>query len=119
MRRAAEATRREATELVEATFAVAPFPIIIVGPDAEVLRWNPAGEKTFGFSEAGLKEKGLRLLLPNEGGERAMRAFAAARAGRINVVTKISHADGSKSSISACRRHRSCARTDRCAPSSG
>jgi PAS domain S-box-containing protein len=99
VRRAAEATRREATELVEATFAVAPFPIIIVGPDAEVLRWNPAGEKTFGFSEAGLKEKGLRLLLPNEGGERAMRAFAAARAGRINVVTKISHADGNKLDI--------------------
>ena len=99
VRKATEVTRREATELVEATFSVAPFPIVIVGPNAEVLRWNPAGEKTFGFSEAELKEKGLRLLLPREGGDGALRAFVAARAGRVNLVTKIAHADASKRDI--------------------
>src|SRR6202012_1364842 len=34
-----------------------------------------------------------------EGGESAMRAFVAARAGRVNIVTKIGHADGSKLDI--------------------
>src|SRR6202012_37432 len=72
-RKAAESTRRETAELLEATYTVAPFPIVIVGPDAEVLMWNPAGEKTFGFSETELKEKGLRLLVPAQGGEGAMR----------------------------------------------
>jgi PAS domain S-box-containing protein len=87
------------SQLMEATFSVAPFPIVIVGPDARVLKWNAAGEKTFGFNEADLKERGLGLLVPGEGGESALRAFVAARSGPVNMLAKIAHADGSKLDI--------------------
>jgi PAS domain S-box-containing protein len=86
---------REAAELLEATFSGAPFAIVIVGANENVLMWNPAAEQIFGFSEKDLKRSGLGLLLRGEGGETVRRILTSADAGRADMATQIAHADGS------------------------
>jgi len=93
-RKAAESTRREAAELLQATFDTAPFPIIITGANGEVLMWNKAGEVTFGHTEADLKAKGFGILAPSDGKGDAAKIYDAGRKGPVNTLARAVRADG-------------------------
>ena len=93
-RKAAEETRREAAELLRATFDASPFPIIITGDEAHTLMFNKAGEATFGFTEAEVIAGGPSLLVPGGGKEAFDRIRDAARSGPIKVDLAVPHKDG-------------------------
>jgi PAS domain S-box-containing protein len=93
-RKAAEDTRRETAELLEATFGTAPFPIMITGPNGEVLMWNKAGEITFGYSEADLKARGYDLLAPRDGKKEAAKIHISAQQGPLSTLSRAVRADG-------------------------
>jgi PAS domain S-box-containing protein len=78
-RTAAEETRREATELLEATFDSAPFPLLVTNGVGDVLMWSKAGEALFGFSEQELIAGGAVQLAPGAGDEGLSRLREAAR----------------------------------------
>jgi PAS domain S-box-containing protein len=93
-RKTAEESRREATELLEATFSAAPIPIMITGPASEVLMWNKAGEKTFGFTQDELLEKGYWPLVCRDGAEEAINAETVAPKSALNIMSRATCADG-------------------------
>ena len=93
-RNVAESTRREAAELLQATFDTAPFPIIITGTNGEVLMWNKAGEITFGYSEVDLKARGFGMLAPSDSKGDAAKIYDAGRKGAVNTLARAVRADG-------------------------
>jgi PAS domain S-box-containing protein len=93
-RKAAEETRRDATELLRATFDASPFPIIITGDEANTLMFNKAGEATFGYTEAEVIAAGPGLLVPNGGKEAFDRIRTASQSGPIKIDLAVPHKDG-------------------------
>src|SRR5688572_18368985 len=49
-RRNAEDRLHESTSAMAALFAASPLPIIVIDASGNVQRWNPAAERTFGWS---------------------------------------------------------------------
>ncbi len=50
-RKQAEAGLRDANEHLNTIFASSPLALIVIDPDGNVMKWNPAAEKIFGWSE--------------------------------------------------------------------
>jgi PAS domain S-box-containing protein len=93
-RKTAEETRREAAELLRATFDASPFPIIITGDKGNTLMFNKAGEATFGYTEAEVIAAGPGLLVPDGGEEAFDRIRTASRSGPMKVDLPVPHKDG-------------------------
>ena len=86
--------RREATELLEKTFDATPLPMMISDAKSNVLMWNKAGEKTFGFTQAEMIEGGFGLLVADGGQAETNRVREAARRGQVTLMPRIRHRDG-------------------------
>jgi PAS domain S-box-containing protein len=62
----AEADLRQANATLEAIVGASPHAIVVVDPDDGVRRWNPAAERTFGWSEREVLGRPLPIMAPHE-----------------------------------------------------
>jgi PAS domain S-box-containing protein len=101
-RRRSEDSLRESTDLLQATFDAAPFPIGVAAPDAKVLMWNKSAESCFGYGPAEMVGRSFVTLVPNDGtaefGECFRRALGGERLSGVPV--RFRHRDGKLLDIS-------------------
>jgi PAS domain S-box-containing protein len=81
-RRRSEDSVRDSTDLLQATFDAAPFPILVASPDSTVLMWNEAAEASFGYRAAEMAGRSYTDLLPKNGKAATNEYFERALGGQ-------------------------------------
>ena len=78
MTRQKNAERELASSLAttQAILDTAPNPIITIDDHGQVLSFNPAGERVFGYSQAEIVGRNIRLLMPDSGRQASADLFA-------------------------------------------
>jgi PAS domain S-box-containing protein len=113
-RKRIERELRRQKEYYEALFVNSPAAVVTVGPDGNVLSWNPTAERLFGYTQAEAVGQNVDDLIANEDSIRAeavgytesfrgeaytgvMEAFPdlVDDQGRLQVTTKRTRKDGS------------------------
>ncbi len=61
-RQQAETDLRRAYELLDAVIRTCPVPVFTIGPDGRVDLWNPAAEKTFGWTQQEVRGRPLPIV---------------------------------------------------------
>ncbi len=91
----------ETTELLTATLDAAPFPILVTTPDGNVLMWNRAGERIFGYTSVEMVGSSFMKLVPPEMRDYAADMFASglAQPRPQGLQVPVAHKDGRQLSV--------------------
>ena len=90
-RKVAERTEelRESNLTLEALIQASPLPIVAVDRDGSVRMWNPAAEKTFGWTEHQILGKPLALLAPEAERDQARADMAHTLSGEVMMGLEV------------------------------
>jgi two-component system cell cycle sensor histidine kinase/response regulator CckA len=95
-RKKAEAAVTTTADLLRATFDAAPFPIMVTDRAANVLMWNSAGNRTFGYDSRQMVGLSCTKLLPEQERQKleAFLSETSKRVSRHSCELLCCHADG-------------------------
>jgi PAS domain S-box-containing protein len=101
-RRRTEESLRESTDLLQATFDAAPFPITVETPQATILMWNKAAEVTFGYPASEIIGRTARDLVPEDDKQEFAKLFNRALGGErlTGIHVRRRHREGKLLDIS-------------------
>jgi two-component system, cell cycle sensor histidine kinase and response regulator CckA len=87
---------RETSELLHAIFDAAPFAIQVVGSDMNVMMWNAAAEKLFGYESGDVIGKSMLLTVPDDFKDSVREGFneIANGAPTRRLLRPVRHRDG-------------------------
>jgi PAS domain S-box-containing protein len=92
---------RESNAALEALFEASPLPIVSLDREGNVLMWNPAAERTFGYLQEEVLGRPMPMV-PSERSDEARLRFGRVLAGEtlIDIATWYQRRDGSPIEVS-------------------